>query len=96
MGNPEHPSVTAIRANNEIAKQTTYDGFVRGPELNLDLDPPAQAFEVLTDGNIEVTTGRGNQKIFPASKGRIYPIKIIKLFSNNTTVSKSEIILYFA
>jgi hypothetical protein len=90
---PTHPEVHKLEGSKELVAQTAYSHFVVGPALDNTFDPPYVGIEVTTDGNVEIVTADGTS-VLPAATGRIYPIEIHQLKSNNTAVNTSEIILY--
>jgi len=94
--NPEHPGVTSTKAAKEIVDQTSYSDIIRGPQFDSDLDPNVHGIEVLTDGNVQILTEQGNNRTIPFVTGRIYPIKVQEIVSNNTALSRDDILVYIS
>lgn len=92
--NPRHPSVEQIQANRTIRSQTSYSDFIKGPNFDSTFSEAYDGIEVTTEGNVEVVTGEDNTRILPAKVNRIYPLEVKQIKSANTSISKSEIILW--
>jgi len=94
--NPEHPGVTSTKADKELIGQTSYSDVVVGPQFDQGFDPHYHAIEVISDGDVEVQTGAGQQLVLPLVAGRIYPIEVQKVVASGTNVPQGDIWLYAA
>lgn len=90
----QHPVVEAQNANKTIVDQTSYSDVVVGPQLDQGFDPHYHGIEVKNDGDVRVQTGSGNERTLALVAGRIYPVEIQKVVSQNTTVPQDEIWVY--
>jgi hypothetical protein len=79
---------------DRVQDQSTYRTVVTGPSLETALDPVWDGFEVTTAGDVQVLTAANKLVTMPVQTGRIYPVAIKGIVSQDTTVSATDIIGY--
>ena len=92
--NPQHPRVSDGQANRTLISQTAYSDLIKGPSFDSPFSEAYDGLEVTTEGNVEIVTGQDNTRILPAKVNRIYPVTVKEIKATNTSISKSEIILW--